>query len=87
MNAGAYGSEMKDIVETIDVLNADGEISEFKSQALKFEYRNLELAEGAIIVSASFLLMRGMKEKIQERIREILETRRGKHPLEHRSAG
>ena len=87
MNAGAYGSEMKDIVETISVLNMDGEISDLKRQALKFEYRKLELPQGAIIVSASFLLMKGVKEKIRERIRGIVEMRRGKHPLEHRNAG
>ena len=87
MNAGAYGSEMKDIVETISVLNMDGEISDLKRQALKFEYRKLELPQGAIIVSASFLLMKGVKEKIRERIRGIVEMRRGNHPLEHRNAG
>jgi UDP-N-acetylmuramate dehydrogenase len=87
MNAGAYGNEMKDIIETIDILISNGTISEFKRPALRFEYRNLELPEGAIIVSASILLTKGVKEKIRKRIHDIIETRKGKHPLEFRSAG
>lgn len=87
MNAGAYGNEIKDIIETVDVMIVNGSISEFKRAALPFEYRNLEIPEGAIIVSALFLLTKGVKEKIQERIREILDIRKEKHPLEYRNAG
>jgi UDP-N-acetylmuramate dehydrogenase len=87
MNAGAYGNEIKDIIETINIMNISGEISEFKRNELKFEYRNLELPEGTVIVSASFLLEKGIKENIESRIHDILETRRKKHPLDHRNAG
>lgn len=87
MNAGAYGNEIKDIIETVDVMIVNGSISEFKRAALHFEYRNLDIPEGAIIVSASFLLTKSVKEKIQERIREILDIRKDKHPLEYRNAG
>ena len=87
MNAGAYGNEIKDVIETVDVMIVNGSISEFKRAALPFEYRNLEIPEGAIIVSALFLLTKGVKEKIQERIREILDIRKEKHPLEYRNAG
>jgi UDP-N-acetylmuramate dehydrogenase len=87
MNAGAYGNEIKDVIENVNVMNMSGKISEFKREALKFTYRHMELPEGAILVSASFLLSKGIKEKIREKIREILETRKEKHPLEYRSAG
>lgn len=87
MNAGAYGNEIKNVIENANIMNIHGSISEFKRAALNFQYRNLELPEGAIIVGASFLLKKGIKEKIQGRIREILEIRQEKHPLEHRNAG
>ena len=87
MNAGAYGNEIKDIIETVNVMIVNGSISEFKRTALHFEYRNLDLPERAIIVSACFLLTKGVKEKIQERIREIIDIRKEKHPLEYRNAG
>lgn len=87
MNAGAYGSEIKDVIETVTVMNDNGSILEYKRESLNFEYRNLKLLKGAIIISATFLLSKGIREKIQERIRHILETRKEKHPLEYRNAG
>ena len=39
MNAGAYGGEMKDIIEYADVLNADGSIKRYTNEELKFGYR------------------------------------------------
>jgi UDP-N-acetylmuramate dehydrogenase len=87
MNAGAYGNEIKDVVNTVNIMNMAGNILEFKREALKFEYRNLEFPEEAVIVSATFLLSKGIKKKIQERIHEILKIRKEKHPLEHRNAG
>lgn len=87
MNAGAYENEIKNIVETVSVMNTGGDIAELHRNELRFEYRNLNLPEGAIIVGASFLLTKGLKENIDEKIREILEIRKGKHPLEYRSAG
>ena len=87
MNAGAYGGEIKDTVEKIELINTRGEIQELKKNSLKFEYRNLDLPEGTIITGASFLLTKGTREKIQGRINEILGMRKIKHPLEFRNSG
>lgn len=87
MNAGAYGNEVKDVIDAVSVMYLSGEILEFKRDALSFEYRNMEMPEDAIIIGASFLLTKGEKAKIQKRIREIVDTRKKKHPLEYRNAG
>ncbi|MDO8785960.1 MAG: UDP-N-acetylmuramate dehydrogenase, partial [Syntrophales bacterium] len=87
MNAGAYGSEIKDIVEGVNLLNKEGEIIKVGRDGLNFAYRKLDLPEGSIITGASFLLKRGKKEAIRERISEICGLRKKKHPLEYRSAG
>ena len=87
MNAGAYGGEIKDTVDTINLMNQNGEITAAGKESLKFEYRNLDLPEGMIILGASFLFRQGLPEKIQSRIAEILITRKKKHPLEYRNAG
>jgi len=87
MNTGAFGSELKDVVETISLLNSGGKIKVTGKDEIKFEYRNLDLPEGAVIVGAKFLLAKGSKDEIRERVTEILTTRKKKHPLEHRSAG
>ena len=87
MNAGAYGSEIKDTIEEIELLNNSGEIRELKKNALTFEYRNLDLPEGSVITGATFLLKEGIREQIQGRINEILGMRKNKHPLEFRNSG
>jgi UDP-N-acetylmuramate dehydrogenase len=87
MNAGAWGKEIKDVVETVEVMLISGEILSSKRDDLKFEYRNLNISEGTIIIGASFLLTREIEEQIHARINEILGKRKNKHPLEYRNAG
>jgi len=87
MNAGAWGNEIKDVVETVGLMIISGEILDSKKDDLKFVYRNLDISEGTIIVGASFLLARGVEEQIHARINEILGKRKNKHPLEYRNAG
>jgi UDP-N-acetylmuramate dehydrogenase len=87
MNAGAYGSEMKDVIESVDLLNGEGNIKSCKREALQFQYRNLALPEGACVAGGVFVLARGNREAVEGRIREILRTRSGKHPLQYRNAG
>ncbi len=87
MNAGAYGSEIKDIVESVKLMITKGEILESRKDDLKFTYRNLDISEGTVIVGASFLLAKGDREQIHARINEILRKRKNKHPLEYRNAG
>ncbi|MCU0553673.1 MAG: UDP-N-acetylmuramate dehydrogenase [Syntrophales bacterium] len=87
MNAGAYGSEMKDVLESVDLLNGEGNVKTCARAALQFEYRNLALPEGACVLGGVFDLARGNREAVEGRIREILKTRSGKHPLQYRNAG
>ena len=87
MNAGAFGSELKDIVRTVSLMNGRGETKVAVKDELNFGYRNLDLPEGTVILGAKFLLTKGSGEKIQERVSEIISMRKQKHPPEHRSAG
>lgn len=87
MNAGAFGGELKDVVESVSLVNGTGEIRIAESSALRFEYRGLDLPERTVITGARFLLKKGSRDKIQERVSEIIRTRRERHPLEQRSAG
>ncbi len=87
MNAGAYGGEIKDIVESVSLLDASGVIRAAAREELRFAYRNLDLPAETIIIGAAFRLRRGNGEKIAGRVREIIGMRREKHPLEFRNAG
>jgi UDP-N-acetylmuramate dehydrogenase len=87
MNAGAYGQEIKDILEHIDLLKNNGEIIEIARDALHFAYRNLALPAGALIVSASFLLRPGNADAVQAEINRIGSLRKMRHPLDYRNSG
>ncbi len=87
MNAGACGSELKDIIKTVALMNGGGEIKTAGRNELEFEYRNLSLPERTVILGAKFLLVKGSEEEIQERVSKIIGMRKERHPLELRSAG
>ncbi len=87
MNAGAYGGEIKEIVESVIVLDASGATRADAREELRFAYRNLDLPAETIIIGAAFRLWRDDGEKIAGRIREIVAMRKEKHPLEFRNAG
>ena len=87
MNAGAWGRELKDVVKSVSILDAGAKTKEIAKENLLFEYRNLDLPEGTIIIGADFHFARGSREKIQRKISDIIAARREKHPLTYRSAG
>lgn len=88
MNAGAYGGEMKDIVEEITFLDEDGNLHTISNQECKFSYRHSRFFEKEeIIIEAKLKLAKGEKEKIAERIKELAVQRKEKQPLEYPNAG
>lgn len=87
MNAGAFGSEMKDIIETVTFMNREGEIIKRGRESLKFEYRNLHIDDGAIILSATLALASDNEEAVKERIKDFARERAVKQPLGSATAG
>lgn len=88
MNAGAYGGEMKQIVESVQILTSEEEMKTLSGGEMKFAYRHSAVQEdGSIILSVDLLLRRGDKEEIDARMRELAARRREKQPLEFPSAG
>ncbi|NPU83286.1 MAG: UDP-N-acetylmuramate dehydrogenase [Syntrophaceae bacterium] len=87
MNAGAFGREMKDVVESVRLLDESGRFREAAGADLPFAYRNLDLPPGSVITGARFRLEEGNGAAVRRKIAEIMALRRQKHPLEHRSAG
>jgi len=87
MNAGAFGSEIKDVVTEVALIGADGEKIILKREEIVFSYRRTVLPPEAIILHARLKLEKGDRKQIQEKIREITQTRREKHPLAYPNAG
>ena len=88
MNAGAYGGEMKDIVESVTVLNQEGELLTLSVEEMKMGYRTSIVKEkGYIVVSAVLKLRRGQRQAIREQMEDYKERRVTKQPLDMPSAG
>lgn len=88
MNAGAYGKEMKDIVISTKCINMKGEIIELSNKEQKFEYRlSIFHNKEYIILETKLKLQKGKKEDIEKQMKEYLNQRKEKQPLEYPSAG
>jgi len=84
MNAGAFGSQIADLVEDIIVFS-DG--MTYRRNSLNFQYRNLSLPEGSIILGATLRLKEGDRSSIMGKIARISHARRLSQPLDLPSAG
>lgn len=90
MNAGAYGGEMKDAVESVVCYYVqDQRLYELDREQCKFEYRNslFKKMGGCIVLSAVLKLKKGDSAEIAAKMRELNERRREKQPLDLPSAG
>ncbi len=88
MNAGAYGGEMSQVVETVDVLTKNGEEKRLSLRDMKLGYRTSCIQVMEYIVTGTTLTLKpGDREKIQARMEDLAERRRAKQPLEYPSAG
>ena len=88
MNAGAYGGEIKDVLEFADVLDENGDLIRLYNKDLEFGYRKSIIQEkNYVVVSVSFILTKGDEKAIKAEIKELNERRREKQPLDFPSAG
>lgn len=87
MNAGAYGGEMKDIIEYVDILLDDGNVKRYSNEEMNFGYRKSIVDEGKIVLSAGLRLSKGDKSEIEAKMLELKEKRTSKQPLEYPSSG
>ena len=89
MNAGAYGSEFKDIVVETTCMDYNGKIFTLNNKEQKFEYRKSVFQSEKYIILQSNLLLKHSEnaEIIKEKMEEYKNSRREKQPIEFPSAG
>lgn len=88
MNAGAYGGEMKDVVESVTVLDEEGAVRKLAREELQMGYRtSLVKKKGYTVLEAVLKLDDGDPAAISARMEELKEQRVSKQPLEYPSAG
>lgn len=88
MNAGAYGGQMADVIESAECLTAAGDIKTLKKEDMRLGYRSSIFKKGGlIIISLTLALKKGDKAEIKAEMDELLNRRKQKQPLEYPSAG
>lgn len=88
MNAGAYGGEVKDCIQYVDILTRDGQQVRLMNDDCHFSYRHSVFQDqDVIILGAYFALKSGDAQAIQDKMAELTQLRESKQPLEYPSCG
>jgi UDP-N-acetylmuramate dehydrogenase len=88
MNAGAYGGELCQIVERVEVMDPDGTIRFLSCEEMGFSYRHSILEDQpSIVISVDFRLEKRPVEEIKAKMKELMGKRSASQPLDLPSAG
>jgi UDP-N-acetylmuramate dehydrogenase len=87
MNAGSFGSEMKDILVCTTVVTKEGQLKTLERAGLKMGYREVSLPDGSTVLEAVVRLKRGNREVIHKTITDWNRKRQEAQPLDLPSAG
>ena len=88
MNAGAYGGEIRDICQSVDVMDMQGNLKTLTNEQMQFSYRHSLLEdEGGIVVNAVFCLEPRNCDDVKAKMKELQGKRSASQPLDLPSAG
>jgi UDP-N-acetylmuramate dehydrogenase len=86
MNAGAYGSEWRDVLIDAVVVDADGQHT-LTADQLDLSYRHSGLAPGQVVAQVRFQLERSTPEAVKAKVTELLAQRKATQPTNKRTFG
>lgn len=87
MNAGAYGTETKDVLDAADVLFRDGTRQRLTAAQMNMTYRRNGLPDDVIFLGATFQGRPGVREEIEARMMEIKTRRAETQPIRTKTGG
>jgi len=87
MNAGAYGGEIKDILEYAEVLFPNGEVKKVTLDEMGLSYRHNSMPKDIIFLSAVFKGVKGDKSEIAAKIEEIKAKKEASQPVRTKTGG
>jgi UDP-N-acetylmuramate dehydrogenase len=86
-NAGAFGSEMKDVIEAVSLMDASGMVHRYRKDDIHFGYRSSGISTKEIILAAELQLRKDKKETLSSRIEQFIREKRERQPISESSAG
>ena len=88
MNAGAYGTEMADVVRAVTLFKGETrQVETVKAANLGFEYRRTHLSSHDLVLSVALELLDRPQSEVLARVKELNRKRRASQPLQEESAG
>ncbi|NOD98397.1 UDP-N-acetylmuramate dehydrogenase [Ruegeria sp. HKCCD6228] len=87
MNAGCYGSYTADVLRKATIVTRQGALVDLTPEELNFRYRQTDLPEGAVLISAVFEAPSGNPQDLHSRMEAQLKKRDETQPTKDRSAG
>lgn len=89
MNAGAYGSEMSNVIEEVTYIDEDLNIKTIKNKECNFSYRHSIFTQNKdfVIVEVKMKLEKGNLKDVEEKMEEYRKARTEKQPLEYPNSG
>jgi UDP-N-acetylmuramate dehydrogenase len=86
-NAGAFGCEIKDVIQSLRLLMPGGEVRDLARKEMSFGYRTMTLPEGAVILAAALALQRDDPHEVRRRMKGFMAEKRSRQPVGEHSAG
>ena len=87
MNAGCFGKEFKDILLSIQAIDKSGKVVTIRSKDINFEYRNNDLSEDLIFLSASFKGVKSDNLKIKKEMSKLKAEKEKNQPTKVKTSG
>ena len=87
MNAGCFGKEFKDVLLSIQALDKRGNVVTIPSKNINFEYRNNDLPEDLIFLSASFKGSKSNSNKIRNEMQKLKNEKEKNQPTKIKTSG
>jgi UDP-N-acetylmuramate dehydrogenase len=86
-NAGAFGYEMKDVLASVSIMDAEGRIRKMKDEDIEFGYRRSNISFHGILLSAEIALKKDEKENVFSKTEDFLKKKWENQPISEPSAG
>ncbi|PKL52347.1 MAG: UDP-N-acetylenolpyruvoylglucosamine reductase [Nitrospira bacterium HGW-Nitrospira-1] len=86
-NAGSYGCEIRDVIQSVVIMSGDGKIDRFDAEDLGFGYRRSAIKPTDIVLNANIILRKDDKDAVEERVQKYLAEKMKTQPISARSAG
>ncbi|MEW6215433.1 MAG: UDP-N-acetylmuramate dehydrogenase [Nitrospirota bacterium] len=86
-NAGAFGYEIKDVIISVSIVNAEGKLERFGTERIEFGYRKSSILPVELLLDAEIRLKKDRKEDVSAKVEDFLKRKQKSQPILEPSAG